>query len=76
MVRWGGLAAAASSVMFVVSGILTLIAPQGAASSFGAYVLEVVIVVAFALVMIAIAGCMPRRIAAGGTGGSGQRAPC
>jgi hypothetical protein len=56
MVRWGGLAAAASSVMFVVSGILTLIAPQGAASSFGAYVLEVVIVVAFALVMIAIAG--------------------
>jgi hypothetical protein len=55
-VRWGGLAGVASGVMFVVSGILTLIASQGAPSSFGAFVLEVIIVVAFALVMVAVAG--------------------
>jgi hypothetical protein len=57
MVRWGGLAGVASGVLFVVSGILTLIAsPQGAPSSLGDYLLRVVLVVAFALVLVALAG--------------------
>jgi hypothetical protein len=57
MVRWGGLAGVASGVMFVLSGILTLIAPpQSELGSFGGYLIEVVIVVAFALVMAAVAG--------------------
>ena len=57
MVRWGGLAGAAAGVMFLVSGILTLIAPpQGAPSSFGGYLLGVVLVVAFVLVLVAVAG--------------------
>ncbi len=57
MVRWGGLAGAASGVMFLLSGILALIAPpQGAPSSLGEYLLRVVMVVAFVLVLAAIAG--------------------
>lgn len=57
MVRWGGLAGVASGVLFVVSGILTLIAsPQGAPSSLGDYLLRVVLVVAFALVLVALTG--------------------
>jgi hypothetical protein len=57
MVRWGGVAGVASGVMFVMSGILTLIAPpQGAPSSLGDYLLRVVLVVAFALVLVAVAG--------------------
>ena len=59
MVRWGGLAGLAAGAMFVLSGILTFIVappPQGALGSFGAYLLEVVIVAAFALTLVAIAG--------------------
>jgi hypothetical protein len=56
-VRWGGLAGVAAGVMFVLSSILTLIAPpQRELGSFGGYLIEVVIVVAFALAMVAIAG--------------------
>jgi hypothetical protein len=57
MVRWGGLAGTAAAVMFLLSGILTLIAPpQEAPSSFGGYLLGVVLVVAFVLVLVAVAG--------------------
>jgi hypothetical protein len=60
MVRWGGLAGVAAGAMFVLSGILTFIVasppPQGALGSFGAYLLEVVIVAAFALTLVTIAG--------------------
>jgi hypothetical protein len=57
MVRWGGLAGVAAGVMFVLSSILTLIAPpQRELGSFGGNLIEVVIVVAFALAMVAIAG--------------------
>ncbi len=59
MVRWGGLAGVAAGAMFVLSGILTFIVappPQGALGSFGAYLLEVVIVAAFTLTLVAIAG--------------------
>jgi hypothetical protein len=57
MVRWGGLASVAAGVMFMLSGILTLIAPpQRVLGSFSDYMIEVVIVAAFALTLVAIAG--------------------
>ena len=57
MVRWGGVAGVASGVIFVVSGILTLIAPpQGAPSSLGDYLLSAALIVAFALALVAVAG--------------------
>jgi hypothetical protein len=57
MVRWGGLAGVAAGVMFGLSGILTFIAPpQRVLGSFSYYLLEVVIVLAFALTLVAIAG--------------------
>jgi hypothetical protein len=47
----------AAGVMFLLSGILTLIAPpQGAPSSLGEYVLRVVLIVAFVLALVAVAG--------------------
>jgi hypothetical protein len=58
MVRWGGLAGVAAGVMFGLSGILTFIVapPQRVLGSFSYYLLEVVIVLAFALTLVAIAG--------------------
>jgi hypothetical protein len=60
MVRWGGLAGVAAGVMFVLSGILTFIVapplPTRALGSFGDYLYEVVVAVAFALALVAIAG--------------------
>jgi hypothetical protein len=50
------LAGVAAGVMFVLSSILTVIAPpQRELGPFGGYLIEVVIVVAFALTMVAIA---------------------
>jgi hypothetical protein len=72
MVRWGGLAGVAAGVMFVLSGILTLIAPpQKELGSFGGYLIEVVIVVAFALAMVAIAGLHAAHRLSGRYGGLG-----
>ena len=60
MVRWGGLAGVVAGVMFMLSGILTFMVapppPQGALGSSGAYLFEVVIVVAFASTLVAVAG--------------------
>jgi hypothetical protein len=58
MVRWSGLVGLAAAVMFALSGILTFTAPplQRPLGSFGDYLLEVVIVVAFALTLATIAG--------------------
>jgi hypothetical protein len=57
MVRWAGLAGVAAGLMFLLSGILTLIAPpQRGLGSFSDHVIEAVIVVAFALTLAAIAG--------------------
>jgi hypothetical protein len=57
MVRWGGLASVAAAVMFVLSGILTFVAPpEGVPTSFSNYLLEVVIVLAFVLTLVAIVG--------------------
>jgi hypothetical protein len=57
MVRWGGLAGVAAGVMFVLSGILALIASaQRVLGSFSDYVIEVIIVLAFALTLLTIAG--------------------
>jgi hypothetical protein len=79
MVRWGGLAGVVAGVMFLLSGILTFIVappPQGVLGSSGAYLLEVVIVVAFALTLVAVAGCMLRKDRAGATGYSERRVSC
>ena len=60
MVRWGGLAGVAAGVMFLLSGILTFIVtpplPTRALGSFGDYLYEVVVAVAFVLVLVTIAG--------------------
>jgi hypothetical protein len=57
MGRWGGLAGVAAGVMFGLSGIFSFIAPpHGTLSSFGHYPIEVVVVLAFALTLVAIAG--------------------
>jgi hypothetical protein len=58
MVRWGGIAGVGAGVVFVLSGILTFLftPPQRVLSSFSDYLLEVVIVVAFVLALLTIAG--------------------
>jgi hypothetical protein len=57
MARWGGLAGLAAAVVFLVSGILTFIAaPEGVPSSFDDYLLEIVVVAAFVLTLVTIAG--------------------
>src|SRR5215204_2724038 len=57
MVRWGGLAGLAAGVVFLLSGILTFVAlPQGVPSSFDDYLLEIVVVAAFVLTLVTLAG--------------------
>jgi hypothetical protein len=58
LIRWGGLAGLVAGVMFVLAGIFILIAPPqgGVFNSFGDYLSEVILVVAFALTLVAIAG--------------------
>jgi hypothetical protein len=58
LVRWGGLASSVAGVVFVVAGLLILIAPpQGAVlDSFGDYFVKVIFVVALALTLGAIVG--------------------
>src|SRR5918993_3790009 len=58
IVRWGGWAGVVAAVLFVLAGILILIAPPQEAvfNSFGDYLSEVILVVAFALTLVAIAG--------------------
>src|ERR671910_3234889 len=57
MVRWGGLAGLAAGVVFLLSGILTFVAPpQGIPSSFNDYLLEIVVVAAFVLTLVTLAG--------------------
>jgi len=58
MVRWGGLAGVAAGVMFVLSGILNLLAPQqqGVLNSFSDYLYAIILAVAFALPLVVIAG--------------------
>jgi hypothetical protein len=57
MVRWGGLAGVGAGLMFLLSVILTLIAPpQMVVGSLSYYLIEVVLVAAFALTLLTIAG--------------------
>lgn len=58
LVRWGGLAGVLAGVMFVLAGILNLIAAQQSVSlnSFSDYLIEVIFVVAFAVTLVIIAG--------------------
>lgn len=57
VIRWGGLAGLVAGVMFLLAGILILIAPpqRGVFNSFGYYLIEVILVVAFTLPLVAIA---------------------
>jgi hypothetical protein len=57
MVRWGGLAGLAAGLMYLLSSILTLIAaPQMISGSLSYYLIEFVLVSAFALTLVAIVG--------------------
>jgi hypothetical protein len=58
IVRWGGWAGVVAAVLFVLASILILIAPpqRGSPNSFSDYLSEVILVVAFALTLVAIAG--------------------
>ena len=58
IVRWGGWAGVVAAVLFVLASILILIAPpqRGSLNSFSDYLSEVILVVAFALTLVAIAG--------------------
>ena len=57
IVRWGGWAGVLAGVIFVLAGILILIAPpQRAFNSFSDYLIAVILAVAFALTLVAIAG--------------------
>ena len=55
MVRWGGLAGVGAGLMYLLSGILTLIAaPQIMLGSLSYYLIEVVLLAAFALTLVTI----------------------
>jgi hypothetical protein len=57
MVRWGGLAGVGAGLMYLLSGILTLIAaPQIILGSLSYYLIEIVLVAAFALTLVTIVG--------------------
>src|SRR5215203_3632868 len=57
MVRWSGLAGLAAGVVFLLSGILMFVAPpQRVPSSISDYPLEIVVVAAFVLTLVTLAG--------------------
>ena len=58
LARWGGLAGVLAAVMFVLSTIVSLLAPQqqGVFNSFSDYLFAIIFVVALALTLVAIAG--------------------
>jgi hypothetical protein len=52
LIRWGGLAGLVAGVMFVLAAILILVAPpQRVFTSFSNYLIEVILVLAFALTL-------------------------
>ena len=57
IVRWGGWAGVVSAVMYLAAGTLILIAPlQRVFGSISEHLIEIILVVAFAVTLIAIAG--------------------
>src|SRR5919112_788788 len=57
IVRWGGWAGVVAAIMYVLAGILILISPlQRAFGSINEHLIEVILVVAFAVTLVAIAG--------------------
>ena len=57
LTRWGGWAGVVAAVMFVLAGILILTAPpQRFFNSFSDYLSEIILVVAFAITLVVIAG--------------------
>ena len=66
--RWGGWAGVVAALTYVLAGILILIAPlQRVLGSVSEHLIEVILVVAFALTLVAIAGlhALQRRRATG-----------
>jgi hypothetical protein len=57
IVRWGGWAGVVAALTYVLAGILILIAPaQRVFGSISEHLIEIILVVAFALTLVAIAG--------------------
>jgi hypothetical protein len=57
LIRWGGRAGVAAGLLYVLSAILSLIAPQQRVfDSFSDYLIEIIFVVALANTLVAIAG--------------------
>ena len=57
LTRWGGWTGVLAAVMFVLAGILIVIAPsQGGFNSFSDYLIEVILALAFALTLGSITG--------------------
>ena len=57
IVRWGGWAGVVAAVMYVLAGILILTAPaQRVFSSISEHLIEIILVVAFAVTLVVIAG--------------------
>ena len=57
IVRWGGRAGVVAALTYVLAGILILIAPpQRVFGSISEHLIEIILVVAFALTLVAIAG--------------------
>ena len=64
-----------SRVVFLLSGILTFVAPpQGVPSSINDYLLEIVVVAAFVLTLVTLAGLHAAKDTAGATGYWGRQA--
>ncbi len=57
LIRWGGLAGVAAGVLYVLSAIISLFAPQQRVfDSFSDYLIEILFVVALAGTLVAIVG--------------------
>ena len=57
IVRWGGWAGVVAAIMYVLAGILILIAPlQRVFGSVSEHLIEVILIVAFAVTLVVIAG--------------------
>src|SRR5918997_4867793 len=57
IVRWGGWAGVVAAVMYLAAGILILTAPaQRVFSSISEHLIEIILVVAFAVTLVVIAG--------------------
>lgn len=77
VLRWGGLAGVVAAVMWVLSAILILLAtPQRVSfDSFSDYLLQIILLVAYAGTLVAILGLHALQNESGATDDSGRQAP-